>query len=41
MKKKKLKKSGMVVIVIPILAAGTVAIVSAYQSGIDFKPSGK
>lgn len=41
MKKKKLKKSGVAVITVPILAAGTVAVVSAYQSGVDFKPSGE
>lgn len=40
-KKRKIKKTGMAAIAAPILAAGTVAVVSAYQSGIDFTPSGE
>lgn len=40
-KKRKIKKTGMAAIAAPILAAGTVAVVSVYQSGIDFTPSGE
>lgn len=33
------KKIGLAVTVVPVLAAGTVAMASAYRSGTDFKPS--
>ena len=32
------KKIGLAVTIVPVLAAGTVAIASAYKSGTDFKP---
>lgn len=32
------KKIGLAVTVVPVLAAGTVAMASAYKSGTDFKP---
>ena len=32
------KKIGLAVTIVPVLAAGTVAMASAYKSGTDFKP---
>ena len=38
MDEKKIKKAGAAALTVSVLSIGTIAAVSAYQSGIDFQP---